>query len=60
MTWGEATKNAVAALASQPILLVIVILNMVFAMSAGYFLSKLVDRYSETHRYMLERCLPDK
>lgn len=53
---GEAAKAAITSLATQPVMLMIVLLNMVFAASAGYFLTILVERYYDTHRFLLERC----
>ena len=41
-----------------PVLLLIVLLNMVFAGGAAYYLTGIENKRSEAIRLMLDRCLP--
>lgn len=50
--------GVVSALATSPVLLLIVLLNMAFAGSAAYYLANIENKRSEATRLILDRCIP--
>jgi CDP-diacylglycerol pyrophosphatase len=50
--------SAIDALKTSPVLLLIVLLNMAFAGSAGWYLASTENKRNEAVRLILDRCIP--
>ena len=55
---GQVATDIVGGLKSQPILLVIVLLNVIMVAGAAYFLVHVADYIHAERMALLERCLP--
>lgn len=50
--------DAIDALKTSPVLLLIVLLNMAFAGAAAYYLTGIENKRSEATKLILDRCIP--